>query len=385
MDATTQQLFQHLARYLAEPLLALSIDGQIVQSCPAVERLLAREEGSSIGHPLSDLVTDSPGRLAEYLRMCGRTLAPIPGALTLRQPSGQLVACRIRGALLAPPPHPPVVVLRIIPKDGSHSPFALLNQKIAALSAEVVKRKHAEEEALRAVHARDEFLAVASHEFKTPLQSLTLQLELIGRSVSKLGTDVEQRLASKIETMKGQVDRLGALSRGLLDLTADEAGQPSILCRADLSEVVRTTVGRIAIQIARAGCELRLELEPHAFILLDVSRVDQILVNLLSNAAKYGAGKPLHISVKAEGQTVTLAVRDLGIGIAAADQARIFEKFERAVSHEHFGGLGLGLFISRQLAQAMRAVLSVSSVQGEGATFSLQFAAAPHPVAESAQ
>ncbi|HZH04812.1 MAG TPA: HAMP domain-containing sensor histidine kinase [Myxococcaceae bacterium] len=277
-----------------------------------------------------------------------------------------------------PPPGDSMVVLRLIPKEGAQSPFALLNQKISDLVREVLNRKRAEEQALSALRAREEFLAVASHEFKTPLQSVKLQLDLIERTSRSLDAFSLKRLMPRIELMRRQVERLTTLSNGLLDLTAIKAGRmPLRLEDADVTDVVRLTVGRMEDQFQKVGCAIRLDLHPLATAVVDVSKLDQILVNLLSNAAKYGAGKPILVSVQAAREDVTVTVRDSGIGIAPEDLSRIFGKFERAVSHENFGGLGLGLFISRQLAEAMGATLSVASTLGEGSSFILQLRTAP--------
>ena len=101
----------------------------------------------------------------------------------------------------------------------------------------------------------------------------------------------------------------------------------------------------------------------------DTQRLEQVVINLLTNALKYGAGKPVHLRLAAEGERARLSVRDEGIGIAAEDQGRIFERFERAVSDRHFGGLGLGLYICRQIVDALGGTIAVRSTPGEGSTF----------------
>jgi len=382
MAVRTSEIFQHLARHLGEPVLGVSPEGTILVTCPASERLLGRESAALVGRPLTDFLGDPAERVSAYIRMCARSVAPLPGALTIQETSGRAVACRAKGALLMPPPGDSMVVLRLIPKEGAQSPFALLNQKISDLTREVLNRKRAEEEALSALRAREEFLAVASHEFKTPLQSVKLQLDLIERTSRSLDAFSLRRLMPRIESMRRQVDRLTALCQGLLDLTVIKTGRmPLRLEHADVTEVVRLAVGRMEEQFQKAGCALRLDLHSMATAVIDVSKLDQILVNLFSNAAKYGAGKPIFVSVQAKGEAVTVTVRDSGIGIAPEDLSRIFGKFERAVSHENFGGLGLGLFISRQLAEAMGATLSVASTPGEGSSFILQLRTAP-PVRE---
>ena len=97
-------------------------------------------------------------------------------------------------------------------------------------------------------------------------------------------------------------------------------------------------------------------------------RLEQVVVNLLSNAIKYGAGKPISVTVALAGPAARIIVRDRGIGIGAEDQARIFERFERAVSL-NYGGLGLGLYITREIVRAHGGTIRVESEPGAGAAF----------------
>jgi signal transduction histidine kinase len=104
----------------------------------------------------------------------------------------------------------------------------------------------------------------------------------------------------------------------------------------------------------------------------DPPRLDQVLVNLLSNAAKYGAGKPIHVRVAVEGEWTRLTVEDEGIGIAAGDVPRLFSRFGRAVSERHYGGLGLGLFLSKQIVEAMGGHIRVESEPARGSLFTVE-------------
>jgi signal transduction histidine kinase len=104
----------------------------------------------------------------------------------------------------------------------------------------------------------------------------------------------------------------------------------------------------------------------------DAARLDQVLTNLMTNAIRFGAGKPIVVTVKATASAASLAVTDHGIGIAPAAQARIFDRFERGdVSAQHYGGLGLGLYIARQIVEAHGGTISVHSEPGCGATFTV--------------
>jgi signal transduction histidine kinase len=245
-----------------------------------------------------------------------------------------------------------------------------VTERTAALEAALQERKRAEEEALAAVHMRDEFLSMASHELKTPLTSLKLQLELVKSALPTADGDMSRKLGARLQTMERQLRRLGALNSSLLDVTMLGSGRLHLeFQHVDLAPLVREAMERLGPDFARAGCEPRLEVEGETRGWWDSLRLDQVVVNLLSNACKYGPGKPIHIQLQQRGEHVQLSVTDQGIGISAEAQARLFRKFERAVPTHHYGGLGLGLYISRTLVQAMGGTIQVHSRPGEGATF----------------
>lgn len=373
-----QQLFEQLSRHLSEPLLVVSPSGTILGVSASIEALLGHKAQELFGKDITALAKDAPEKVEEYLRLCARTLSPLPGGLRLLCASGREVACRCLGALLAMPKigAPRSVLLRLVAKDevASQQAFSLLNEQVASLTREVTNRKRAEDAALEALRARDEFLSVASHELKTPIQALFLQLEILASAAEGFDAPARERLATNLGRARRQVERLAALSTSLLDVSGIQSGEIGLqLRKVDVGAAVRAGVGHMHTHLESAGCSLRLALEPHLFSMVDVSRLDQIVANLLSNAAKYGAGKSVSVSVRAVGETVCISVADEGIGIATENLARVFGKFERAVSAENYGGLGLGLFITRYLVEAMAGSIDVSSTIGQGSTFTLRF------------
>jgi PAS domain S-box-containing protein len=227
------------------------------------------------------------------------------------------------------------------------------------------------QEAQRAVHLRDEFLQVASHEMKTPVTSLSLRLQLLRRvAEAEPSSTSARRIEREVEAMRRQVNRLAELVDDLLDVSRITAGRLHLKPeRVDLCELTREVSTRFALQAARAGCELEVDLACEALGQWDPLRLDQVVSNLLSNALKYGAGHPIHIRAETMGAQARLTVRDEGIGIAPEALGRIFHKFERAVSGRNYGGLGLGLFICRQIVEASGGTIQVESQLGRGATF----------------
>ncbi|WP_437275189.1 AAA family ATPase [Sorangium sp. So ce375] len=227
-------------------------------------------------------------------------------------------------------------------------------------------------EAQAAIERRDEFLLVASHELKTPLTSLKMQAHLLARLLPRLqrAEVAPERIDAAIRLLDRQIARLAHLVNELLDVTRMNAGRLT-LSRApvDLAALTREAVERMRQQLADARCRPQIELEGPVVGDWDASRMEQVLINLLSNAIKYGARAPIHVSVRAEPERALLIVRDHGMGIAEADQARIFERFERAVSVSNFGGLGLGLYIVRWIVTSHGGTIRVESKPGAGATF----------------
>jgi signal transduction histidine kinase len=221
-----------------------------------------------------------------------------------------------------------------------------------------------------AVVARDDFLSVASHELRTPLTSLKLHVEILRRAAQRGGDAMTpDKVVTKVADIEQQTDRLAALVSEVLDVSRAVAGRFALdLQDMDLSQAAADATKRLEPQAQNAGCELKLTTEPCAGT-WDRVRVDQVLVSLITNAIKFGPGQPVEVTVKAKPDEAVVSVRDHGIGIKPADKERIFERFERAVSMRHFGGLGLGLWLTRQVVDAQGGSISVKSEPGQGSEF----------------
>ncbi|WP_223637036.1 PAS domain-containing sensor histidine kinase [Corallococcus sp. EGB] len=258
----------------------------------------------------------------------------------------------------------------------------------AKVTRDITERKQNQErrelEMLRdAVRARDEFLSVASHELKTPLTPLQLKLTALLRTVENnpSATLPVERIARDLEVARRQVRKLSDLIEDLLDVSRISMGQLRLnRATMDLASLAREVVARYAPQSTQVGCTVTVDAPAPIEGIWDRARVDQVITNLLTNAIKYGAGKPIHVRVRMESGLAVLSVRDEGIGIPHEDQPRVFERFVRAVSERNYGGLGLGLFITQQIVEAHGGVVQVRSVPGEGATFTMMLP--PGPVTE---
>jgi PAS domain S-box-containing protein len=227
-------------------------------------------------------------------------------------------------------------------------------------------------EAQEAIRARDEFLSVASHELRTPLTPLNLKLNALLRAAEATpgGAVLAARVAADVHVAQRQVRKLADLIRDLLDVSRLMHGKLSLnLEDVDLAALTREVTAGLALEAERAGCAVEVHAAGALVGQWDRLRLEQVLTNLLTNAIKYGAGQPIRVEVRLVGESAVMVVRDAGIGIEAAHLARIFGRFERAVSERYYGGLGLGLYITQQVVQAMGGTIHVESQPGQGATF----------------
>lgn len=241
-----------------------------------------------------------------------------------------------------------------------------------ASCTEIQAQKESEEAKALAIEARDAFLSVAGHELRTPLTAALLQIQ----GAQRLVHDVEdgEAVARRLGKVAASIERLGSLVDVLLDVSRLGMGKLAIERRSyDLSAVVETVVDRFAEEARRAGVALRVDVEAGVHGDGDPLRVEQVVANLVSNAIKYGRSQPVDVSLRRAGGRARLTIADRGIGIAPGDLGRIFDRFERGVSERHFGGLGLGLWIARQIVEASGGTIAVSSRgPGEGSLFTVE-------------
>ncbi|MDC3959550.1 ATP-binding protein [Polyangium jinanense] len=230
-----------------------------------------------------------------------------------------------------------------------------------------------------AVRLREDFLSVASHELNTPLTPLRLQLQTIQRALGATGhAEVPAHLLSKVEKALGQVKRLSQLVDGLLDVSSLSAGRLRLhLEEVDMVALTRELAERFADQASVVGCQLIVTTDGPTVGHWDRTRLEQVFTNLITNALKYGMGKPVELHVTSSGGQARWSIRDHGIGIAAQDQERIFGRFERAVPSRQYGGLGLGLYIARSIVHALGGNIHVESQPGAGALFTVDLPLEP--------
>jgi PAS domain S-box-containing protein len=247
----------------------------------------------------------------------------------------------------------------------------IVAQQIASRASLAIEHARMFENAQRAVRIRDAFLSIASHELKTPLTTLLLQADGLRRDVDKGGAALaHDRLRRRAVTITQHVDRLNALVDQLLDVSRISGGPLQLQVeKVDVAAIAREVVERHREEARQVGSELVLAADAPVVVEGDQLRLEQVITNLVTNAMKYGAGKPVDIAVERVRDRFRIAVRDRGIGIAPEDQHRIFERFERLVSDQHYGGFGLGLWIVKQIVDALGGTIAVASEPGAGAAF----------------
>jgi PAS domain S-box-containing protein len=231
-----------------------------------------------------------------------------------------------------------------------------------------IQEQAARAAAQEAIRLRDEFISIASHELRTPITSLLLRLDVFARHSDTQGPkDIE---TYAIRTRR-QLARMERLVQELLDVSRLGAGQLTLTKESvDLEELVNNVVDSLAEDLRRAGCEVAVHSAGPLEGRWDRLRLEQVVENLLRNALIYGAGKPITLTIArgSEGRAV-ISVEDHGMGIDKAMQDKVFLRFERGVSAHHYGGLGLGLYISRQIVEAHQGTVRVESELDKGSTF----------------
>jgi len=254
-----------------------------------------------------------------------------------------------------------------------------LAEELGRRAALAIDKARLYSETQDAIRLRDEFLSVASHELKTPLTSLRLQLQMALRRFSQSATVKSgEPFRANLEIAVKQTERLAQLIENLLDVPRIVTGYLALdVGKVNLADTVHDVVKSFADTLGVAECTLVINTNPNVIGLWDRTRIEQIINNLLFNAIKFGAGKPIEITVEEDGEQALLAIRDYGIGIEPRDMVRIFDRFERAVSAQHYGGLGLGLYVARRLVEGHGGTISVASEPGRGSTFEVKLPLSP--------
>jgi len=241
-------------------------------------------------------------------------------------------------------------------------------EDLAIHATAAIGRSRTYARALNAVFSRDQSFAAAAHELGNPLNALFLQVHALMRT-----NGLEPRTMARVFAMERLIKQMVDLNHRMLDTSRLSAGQFDLrLEDVDLTSLVQDLLANNAEQLAWSKCPASFSSPGPVVGRWDRLRLEQVISNLISNSMKYGFGQPISVSIEATADLAWLSVRDRGIGIAATDQERIFERFERAAPMGGSSSLGLGLWVVRQIVGALGGTIRVESAMGAGATFTVK-------------
>lgn len=297
----------------------------------------------------------------------------------LIHPDDQKKVSDTMAKILSAPEEIQTVEYRYLNKNGSwawmeasasnqiHNPWI---RGLVTISREIGKRKKLENELNQTLKERDEFMSIASHELKTPISSILLQLQMLQRYRKRL-PDLEG--GKRFEDIDGLVEQVQSIQRlidDLLSVSRIRTGKLSLeLEKQDFTTLVKTVVDRFKGMFEEAHCPLSLEIEENIFVSCDKIRITQVLFNLMSNSVKYAPGTQIDIKLKEENNFAVFSIRDHGKGIPKDKKEFIFGLFDRAVSNNYVSGLGIGLYISRSIIEGHKGTIFLQSEPGKGAEF----------------
>lgn len=238
----------------------------------------------------------------------------------------------------------------------------------------VILHARATEFLRREVRAREKFISIASHELKTPLTALKLQIDSLRRDFRRDGDALPpERIEKSFSTLDRSIHRLTQSINMLFSVSEIRAGQIGLLKEpSDLARLVREILSRMETLMKAAGCELVATVPEELPAFVDARRIEQALINLLANAAKYAPRCRVEVSLIADAERARIEIRDHGPGIPEQDQEKIFEAFNRGGSQTAVEGLGLGLFITQGVIRAHGGNIVLTSVPGAGACFAIE-------------
>jgi PAS domain S-box-containing protein len=334
-----------------DAIISMDHRGTVTEFNPAAEAIFGYSRAEALGRPVAQLIIP-PSLREAYQRGMAAYLAAGEGPMIGRR-----------------------VELTGMRKDGTEFPVEISICRLPASDPPVftgflrdlTEAKRSAEALREAVRIRDDFVAVAGHELKTPLAAMLLQIEVLRRTMRATPP-------GELEGRVGKIARSGArlqrLVEQLLDVSRITSGRLRLEpAPCDLAEVAAEVAERFGDASAQADCDVTVRADGHVDGVWDRQRLEAVIANLLSNAIKFGPGKPVEIDVEQDHGQAVLRVTDHGIGIEARDREKLFRRFERALAARDYGGFGLGLWICRNIVEASGGTIDVESEPGHGSTF----------------
>jgi signal transduction histidine kinase/DNA-binding NarL/FixJ family response regulator len=252
-------------------------------------------------------------------------------------------------------------------------PERVIGEEFGHRAALALENASLYQQARAAIALREEFLSIASHELRTPLSTLQLQIQVLQFKFAGTSPPERAEINERLGKCLSQTARVTRLVNTLLDVSLIASGQIFLkLEEVELSGVVRETFDRFVAESTTTVSNLTFKNGTKIVGKWDRMRLEQVVTNLITNGVKYGSGTAVEVILAAVGAQAVLTVRDHGIGIAQQDLNRIFGRFERAASVRHYSGLGLGLYVTRQIVEAHGGTIAVESELGKGSLFTVK-------------
>lgn len=293
-----------------------------------------------------------------------------------------------RVSVLAPGYHKDSLLHIHRKKDGTNLKVLIVSNDIEfqgkkakiSMINDATERLRVEEEretlltALReALRARDEFLTLASHELKTPITSLILNTDLKKLMLKRNELIAPEKEMETLEIQRRQLERINHIIDDMMDLSRIRLGKLEMKkSPVDFAKVVEDSLTKLSPLLIQTLGEVNFESVSDAKVIADPFRLEQVVTNLLSNAAKYGENRPITVTLKKSETQAIFSVQDQGRGISLEDQKRIFNRFERVISGSTIAGLGLGLTIVKEIVDSHQGHVTVDSTPGKGACFTVE-------------
>jgi len=350
-EKKSEEVFSAIAELSPDIISILSPEGILTYNSPASERIHGFPRSELIGKNTFDFIHPDDREL------CGRTMEE------LRDDPGRFVT----------------VQYRYRKKSGGYDWMeATASNQIrnplingfVFISREIGERKKLEYELNEALRIKDDFISIITHELKTPVTSIKLQLQILQRSGKMLQPNGACSRSENFPALIGQVNSLDRLIDDLLEISRLRNGKLQFQLRPEnLSDLIQSNGDTYRNLLTIAGCELSLKIEEKLTIQCDRMRIEQVLVNLISNIVKYAPGKPATLTLRKKDGNAEIILSDNGPGIPEEKQKEIFRLFTRGPDTHHAGGLGVGLFISKSIIDQHQGTLEVRSAAGKGSEF----------------
>lgn len=353
-----------------DAVVQMNQEGLVIYWNPQAEKIFGWSKAEALGQRLSQLVIPEQYRQAHEQGL----------RHFLKSGNGPILNNRIE--------------IEAIRKDGSRFPVELAvtplklneNYTFSAFVRDISEQKREQEkiriteENLRhAIHARDDFISVCSHELKTPLTSMKIQFQIAQKLYNENNPKVFDResVKKRIDISNKQLNRMSRLIENMLDVSRISSGKLEMEPKEiDLMILTQEITDSFEEQLEYANINLAIiAKDPPYLIFGDSYRIEQVLSNLISNAIKYGNSNPVTIELSHTNDRVVVRVTDMGLGIEKENLNMIFGRYERAMDSSKISGLGLGLYISKQIVEAHKGQIKVESEIGKGSTFTVEFPA----------